>query len=80
VSGGSDTQEAGAAPVITMLGGNPTTEELAAVTAVITGVLEELADEHSRAAAVGQSAWQRSQRPLRGRLQPGFGAWRSFSG
>jgi len=69
-----------AAPAISILGGNPTAEELAAVTAVIAGVLEELANEHSRAAADGPSAWQRSQRQLRGPLHPGAGVWRAFSG
>ncbi|TXN28262.1 acyl-CoA carboxylase subunit epsilon [Lacisediminihabitans profunda] len=76
---GSEAQEA--AEAITVLGGDPTPLELAAVTAVITAMLDEAQDDDdSRLARGGQSAWQRSQRQLRGTLVPGYGAWRSFSG
>ena len=59
--------------------GNPTPEELAAVTAVLHATIAELtADEATRSAA-STTAWQRSQRTLRSTLTPGPGAWRGFS-
>ena len=61
-----------------IIGGSPTPLEIAAVTAVLTGALHELATEHERDSGVRQSAWQRSQRAIRVPLAPGFGAWRSF--
>jgi len=60
------------------IGGNPSAVEIAAVTAVLTGALEELSAEHERDSGVRQSAWQRSQRAIREPLRPGYGAWRSF--
>jgi hypothetical protein len=64
----------------TVLSGNPTLEELAAVTAVIEAMIEEQGDSDRRRVGHGMSAWQRSQRSVREPLRPGFGAWRSFSG
>ena len=52
-------------------------EEIAAVTAVIQGAVDELADATVPATPV--SAWSRSQRPIRGNVVPGAGVWRSFS-
>ena len=66
-------------PDIRIVRGNPTPAEVAAVTAVLSGVLEELADERGRELGTGTSAWQRSQRALRVPLAPGHGAWRGFS-
>ena len=57
---------------------NLTPEEIAAVTAVLQGALDELAASFD-VGVVPQSAWQRSQRGLRVPLSPGAGAWRSFS-
>ncbi|MDQ1547623.1 MAG: hypothetical protein QOH69_2527 [Actinomycetota bacterium] len=65
---------------ITVISGNPDVEELAAVTAVLSEVLEELAAEQGRRELAGPSAWARSQRGIRPPVQPGHGAWRSFSG
>ena len=69
-------QELGA---FTFVSKNISPEEIAAVSAVLQGALDELA-----AANTGDeppvSAWQRSQRGLRSTLAPGAGAWRSFSG
>jgi len=65
---------------IRVVRGQPTAEELAAITAVIHGVVDELAaDEATRALHV-TTAWQRTQKRLRSPLSPGAGAWRSFSG
>jgi hypothetical protein len=63
----------------TVLNGDPTPEELAAVTAVIEAMIEERGADDARRAH-GMSAWQRSQRSIREPLSPGYGAWRSFSG
>jgi len=68
-----------AAPDIRIVAGNPSAAEVAAVTAVLSGVLEELADERGRELATGTTAWRRSQRSLRVPLAPGHGAWRGFS-
>jgi hypothetical protein len=62
-----------------VLSGDPTPDELAAVTAVIAALLEEQGDNDRRRGHRGQSAWQKSQRTLRSPLTPGVGAWRSFS-
>jgi hypothetical protein len=66
------------ASTLRIVGGNPTPPEVAAVTAVLTGALDELANERERDAGVRQSAWQRSARAIRTPLTPGYGAWRSF--
>ncbi|TBN55929.1 acyl-CoA carboxylase subunit epsilon [Glaciihabitans arcticus] len=68
-----------AAPEFRIVAGNPTPAELAAVTAVLTGVLDELSAEQGRLAHTGPSAWAISQRPIRSTIAPGQGAWRSFS-
>ena len=65
---------------IAVISGNPDTDELAAVTAVLAEVLDELAAEQGRRELAGPSAWARSQRGIRPPVQPGHGAWRSFSG
>ena len=70
----------GAAPRFAIVAGNPTATELAAVTAVLTGMLEELAEHNNRRADSRQSAWQRSQKPIRAAISCGVGAWRGFSG
>jgi hypothetical protein len=67
------------AGVISVVSGNPTAEELAAVTVVLEAMLDEQEDSAALAAAPRVSAWQRSQRALRKPLHPGYGAWRSFS-
>jgi hypothetical protein len=63
-----------------VISGNPDAEELAAVTAVLAGVLDELATEQGKREQAVTSAWERSQRAVRTPLAPGAGAWRSFSG
>lgn len=54
---------------------NITADELAAVTAVVQGMLEEEGDSLRAESARGQSRWQRSQRDLRGTVIPGAGRW-----
>jgi hypothetical protein len=65
---------------VEILSGNPDATDMAAVTAVLAGVLEELAAEQGRRELATTSAWERSQRSVRAPLRPGAGAWRSFSG
>jgi hypothetical protein len=74
------TDQADAPLDFRVLSGNPTPAELAAVTAVLGAMLEEAEESRRLSRGHGQSAWQRSQRPIRGSLSPGYGAWRSFSG
>ena len=69
-----------AAVDIEILAGNPDATELAAVTAVLAGVLEELAEEQGRLQQESApSAWARSQRQVRTPIHAQAGAWRSFS-
>jgi hypothetical protein len=65
---------------IEVISGNPDADELAAVTAVLAGVLDELAAEQGKREQAVTSAWARSQRAVRAPLTPAPGAWRSFSG
>ena len=62
-------------PDIRILSGNPDAAEIAAVTAVLTAALDELAGEARRRQSSGPSAWQRSQRSVRTPLT--HGDWRS---
>jgi hypothetical protein len=65
---------------VEILSGSPDSTDMAAVTAVLAGVLEELAAEQGRRQLATTSAWERSQRSVREPLHPQAGAWRSFSG
>jgi len=64
---------------IRILAGNPDAEEVAALTAVVSAVLEELAENNERSAARHPDAWFRSQRALRSAVHAAPGAWRGFS-
>ena len=66
------------APEIRFLGGDPSTAEIAAVTAVLTAALDELAGESRRSRERGQSAWQVSQRAIRRPIP--HGSWRNVEG
>ena len=76
---GSGHAEAPRTPDIRVVSASATPDEIAAVTAVVTQALDELADEMGAQSGPGVSAWQRSQRQLRTPLHPGPGAWRGFS-
>ena len=65
---------------IRIIGGSPTPEEVAAVTAVLQASLAEIAAEQELLNGEVTTAWQRSQRKLRAPLHNTAGAWRSFSG
>jgi Acyl-CoA carboxylase epsilon subunit len=60
---------------IRIVGGNPDDLEIAAVTAVLSAALEELAGEQRRRQSSGPSAWARSQRNVRAPMVRG--AWRT---
>jgi hypothetical protein len=64
------------APEIRILGGSPSPEDIAAVTAVLTAALDELAGESRRSGDRGPTGWQESQRDIRRPLP--FGSWRDF--
>ncbi len=68
--------QASAAASIRVVGGSPSAEELAAVTAVLQAALDELAGLH-RLEQKQPSAWERNRRPLRQPLQRG--AWSSWA-
>ncbi len=61
---------------IRITGGRPSDEEIAAVTAVLSAALEELASESGRRERTTASAWERSQRGVRTPLTPG--TWKTF--
>ena len=65
---------------IRVVRGEPTPHELAAITAVIHGMVDELAADEATRAHHAITAWQRTQHRLRSPLTPGPGAWHSFSG
>lgn len=60
---------------IRILGGGPDTAEIAAITAVLTVALDELAGEHRRRTDVPPSQWERSQRIPRSAPTPGGWSW-----
>jgi hypothetical protein len=62
--------------VIRITGGHPSDEEIAALTAVLTEALDELAGDHRRRQRLTPSAWERSQRAVRTPLTPG--TWQTF--
>jgi hypothetical protein len=61
---------------IRITGGSASDEEIAAVTAVLSAALEELAGDHRRRQRLTPSAWERSQRAVRTPLAPD--SWKTF--
>ena len=61
---------------IRITGGDPSDEEIAAITAVLTVALDELAGAHRRRQRLTPTAWERSQRDVRTPLVPG--TWQAF--
>ena len=62
--------------VIRITGGHPSDEEIAALTAVLSAALDELAGDDRRRQRLAPSAWERSQRAVRTPLIPG--TWQTF--
>jgi hypothetical protein len=69
-----------AASAFSIVGGDPTDAEVAAVTAVLGAALEEIAAGRELETGRGTTAWQRSQRPIRRPIVRSHDAWRGFSG
>ncbi|CAN5209564.1 hypothetical protein BH11ACT4_BH11ACT4_01770 [soil metagenome] len=65
-------------PDLRIVSSGATAQDVAAVTAVVRGALAQLSADLDGKTPSGVSAWQRSQRPIRGTITPGAGAWRSF--
>lgn len=63
-----------------IVSGDPSPEELAALTAVLQAAAEEALDEAPQHVAPRVDAWAVSARGLRVAVNPAAGAWRSFSG
>ncbi len=61
---------------IRVTGGHPSDQEIAALTAVLTVALDELAGEDRRRQRLVPSAWERSQRVVRTPLTTG--TWQTF--
>ena len=61
---------------IRILGGSATPAEVAAVTAVLTLALDEIAGQSRRSADSRPTAWSASRRAVRRPLP--FGTWRDF--
>lgn len=81
--GNDDTAQDAATDVaenLRVLGGNPSDTELAAITAVLTGIAEELGSQLQRRPERHSTAWEAVQRPVRGRILPGITRWRGYSG
>jgi hypothetical protein len=72
------TEPAASAPEIRILSGQATDDEIAAVTAVLSAALDELAGESRRSGETGPTGWQASQRAVRTPLP--HGSWRNFRG
>ncbi|WBU36800.1 acyl-CoA carboxylase epsilon subunit [Homoserinibacter sp. YIM 151385] len=70
--------EGAAAPDIRIVAGAPTTEELAALTAVLAVALDGIASESRREPVRGPSQWELSRRAPRRRPAPG--AWGHLRG
>ena len=61
---------------IRVVGGHPSDQDIAALTAVLSAALEELAGDHRRRQRLAPSAWERSQRAVRTPLTTG--TWETF--
>lgn len=70
------TDDGRTAADIRITGGRPTDDEIAALTAVLTTALDELAGDHRRRQRLAPTAWERSQRGVRTPLAAG--TWNSF--
>ncbi|MEP6480572.1 MAG: acyl-CoA carboxylase subunit epsilon [Rhodoglobus sp.] len=74
------TENVAAVPDLRVVSTGATDEDVAAVTAVVRGALVEIAAGIELEAGITQTAWQRSQRAIRGTIATGPGVWRGFSG
>ena len=75
---GAPNDNAETSALIRVVSRGATSSEIAAVTAVLTATLDELAVAADHEAPGGPTAWERSQRTLRSPLNRGPGAWQRF--
>jgi hypothetical protein len=61
--------------LFSVVSGAPTPSELAAVAAVIEGMVRESASLRRRATDAGPSNWEQSRRPVAVPIVPSRGAW-----
>ena len=64
-------------PVVQIIGGEPTDEELAALTAVIIAVRRARAHPHAPSTSSLAGGWRSYWHTVRNPLMPGREAWRS---
>jgi hypothetical protein len=76
----SDTLDSPTPPVVRIVTGSPTDDELAAVHAVIAAVLADQAAAGTPRLEPRADGWQRSARMMRQPLSPGPGAWGASRG
>lgn len=75
VTSASEAQEPQEAPLFSIVGGNPTEEEVVALTMAVVALQEQQKNDKNAAAASWQRALNRGQK-LGVRLRPGPGSWR----
>jgi hypothetical protein len=64
--------------LFSVVAGRPTPTELAAVAAVIEGMVRESASLRRQTTDAGPSAWELSRRPAAAPIVPSRGAWNRF--
>ncbi|ROS53010.1 acyl-CoA carboxylase epsilon subunit [Frigoribacterium sp. PhB24] len=69
-----------AAPLLRVVAGAPTSDELAAVTALLAAVEAGRAESAGTTSRPTSSAWTRSARAPRPMVVAGDGQWRGFAG
>ncbi len=74
----ADAGPATAAPVVRVIAGSPTDDELAAAHAVIAAMLAEQSAQGAELLPAKVDRWSRAQ--LRTSLEPGAGAWAASRG
>ena len=71
------TEETPVAPEIRIVGGSPDDSEVAAITAVLSAALDELARAHRLRDASSIDGWERGRRSMREPLVKGsWGSWK----
>ncbi|WP_166984153.1 acyl-CoA carboxylase subunit epsilon [Paramicrobacterium fandaimingii] len=75
----TDGEEAHPERAFRFVRGNPTEDEVAAVSAVIATAVAEARESGLADGEAIPSEWSRSQRPIRHPLTPGPGRWRNFT-
>lgn len=74
-----DGEQAHPSDAFRVVRGNPSPEEIAAISTVLAAAVAEMRADAVTDESLSVSAWARSQRAIRGPLTPGPGRWRNFS-